>query len=112
MKYNNKIEKSRGDIFKDIGVAHPKRAMFRAQVMARITEIIKDCGMTQKEASKLLGLPQSKISCLMNGKLSMFSLGHLFEILNALDSDVEIIIKPKTDEGKNASTHVLLVTTA
>jgi predicted XRE-type DNA-binding protein len=112
MKKHIKIKKSSGNVFKDIGVAHPKRAMFRAKVMARIAQIIKDSGMPQKEASKLLGLPQSKISCLMNGKLSMFSLEHLFEILNALDSDVEIIIKPKTDEEKIASTHVLFVAPA
>jgi len=43
----------------------------------------------------------------MNGKLSNFSMDHLFELLNALDSDVEIIIKPKTKEEKNATTHVL-----
>ena len=112
MKNRTKIKKSSGNIFKDVGVAHPKRTMFRAKVMSRIAEIIKDSGMTQKKASKLLGLPQSKISCLLNGKLSMFSLEHLFEILNVLDNDVEIIIKPKTDEEKIASTHVLLVATA
>ena len=44
----------------------------------------------------------------MNGKLSMFSLDHLFELLNALDRDVEIIIKPKSKEEKFATTHVLL----
>ena len=45
----------------------------------------------------------------MNGKLSNFSMDHLFELLNALDSDVEIIVKPKTKEEKSATTHVLQV---
>jgi len=44
----------------------------------------------------------------MNGKLSMFSIDHLFELLNALDRDVEIIIKPKTKDEKSATTHVLM----
>jgi len=47
----------------------------------------------------------------MSGKLSMFSLEHLFELLNALDRDVEIIIKPKTKEEKFATTQVLVTTT-
>lgn len=111
MKHHNKIKKSSGNVFRDIGVSHPNRAMFRAEVMARIAEIIEERGMTQKEASKLLGLPQSKISCLMNGKLSAFSMEHLFEILNALNSDVEIIIKPKTTEERVASTHIILAAT-
>ena len=79
--------------------------------MSRIADIIHERGLTQKRASVLLGIPQSKVSCLMNGKLSMFSLDHLFELLNALDRDVEIIIKTKTRQEKFATTQVLLATT-
>ena len=104
-----KVHRGSDNVFADIGVAHPERVMARAQIMSRISEIIKDRGLTQKKASELLGIPQSKISCLVNGKLSMFSLDHLFELLNALDRDVEIIIKPKTKDEKFATTQVLLV---
>ena len=105
-----KVHRGSDNVFADIGVAHPGRVMARAQIMSRISEIIKDRGLTQKKASELLGIPQSKISCLVNGKLSMFSLDHLFELLNALDRDVEIIIKPKTKDEKFATTHVLMAT--
>jgi len=37
-------------------------------------------------------------------------LDHLFEILNALDKDVEIIIHPKRTGEKWAETHVWLKT--
>ena len=105
---SEKITKGSENIFADIGVAHPERVLARAHVMFRISEILKERGLTQKKASKLLGIPQSKVSCLMNSKLSMFSLDHLFELLNALDRDVEIIIKPRTKEEKVATTQVLL----
>ena len=108
MSTKEKIHRGSGNVFEDIGVAHSERVMARAQIMSRVADIIKERGLTQKEAAALLDLPQSKVSCLMNGKLSMFSLDHLFELLNALDSDVEIIIKPKTKEEKFATTHVLL----
>ena len=108
---STKIHRGSGKVFADIGVAHPERVLARAQVMSRITELIKGRGLTQKEAGTLLDLPQSKVSCLMSGKLSMFSLEHLFELLNALDRDVEIIIKPKTKEEKFATTQVLVTTT-
>ena len=108
MNKDEKIHRGSGNVFADIGVSHSERVFARAQIMSRISEIINERGLTQKEASKLLNLPQSKISCLMNGKLSMFSLDHLFELLNALDQDVEIIIKPKTKNEKVATTHVLL----
>lgn len=96
------------NVFVDIDVSYPQITLARAQIMSRIAEIIKERGLTQKEASGLLGLPQSKVSCLVNGKLSMFSLDLLLVLLNRLDRDVEIIIKPKTKEEKSASTNVLL----
>lgn len=108
MNTKEKVHRGSDNIFADIGVAHPERVMARAQIMSRVAEIIKERGLTQKEASELLGLPQSKVSCLMNGKLSVFSLDYLFELLNALDRDVEIIIKPKTKNEKIATTNVLL----
>ena len=108
MSTREKIHRGSSNVFADIGVAHPQRVLARAQIMSRIAELIKERRLTQQKASKLLGIPQSKVSCLMNGKLSMFSLDHLFELLNALDRDVEIIIKPKTKEEKSATTQVLL----
>ena len=110
MSTKEKIHRGSDNVFADVGVAHPERVMARAQIMSRVSDIIKERGLTQKEASELLSIPQSKVSCLMNGKLSMFSLDYLFELLNALDRDVEIIIKPKTKEEKFATTHVLLAT--
>ncbi|MDP2940247.1 MAG: helix-turn-helix transcriptional regulator [Candidatus Omnitrophota bacterium] len=107
MKTKEIIHRGSKNIFADIGVAHPERVHARAQVMFLISEIIRKRGLTQKQGAEILGIPQSKVSCLMNGKLSNFSLDHLFELLNALDSDVEIIIKPKTKEEKIATTHVL-----
>ena len=108
MRTRESIHRGSGNVFADIGAAHPDRVLARAQVMSRISEIIKERGLTQKDAAEVLGIPQPKISCLMNGKLSMFSLEHLFEFLNALDRDVEIIIKPKTKQEKFATTQVLL----
>jgi len=109
MRTKEKVYRGSGNVFADIGGVYPGRTLARAQIMSRIAEIIKERHLTQKEASGLLGIPQSKISCLVNGKLSMFSLDHLLVLLNKLDRDVDIIIKPKTKEERVASTHVLLV---
>ena len=109
MKTKGIIHRGSDNIFADIGVDHPERVQARAQIMFLIAEIIKKRGLTQKQTATILGIPQSKVSCLVNGKLSNFSMDHLFELLNALDSDVEIIIKPKTKDEKSATTHVLQV---
>jgi len=105
---NNKKNKtlSRTNIFKDLALPHPERLLARAKVMLCAAEIIQKRGLTQKEASEILGIPQSKVSCLMNGKLSMFSMDHLFEILRALDRSIEIVIKPT--DGQSKTTHISL----
>ena len=109
MKTKETIHKGSDNVFADIGVTHPERVQARAQVMFLVSDIIKKRGLTQKQAAAILGIPQSKVSCLVNGRLSNFSMDHLFELLNALDTDVEIIVKPKTKEEKSATTHVLQV---
>ncbi len=78
MSIKEKVYKSSGNVFADIGLPHPERVLARSQIMIRIKEIIKGKGLTQKQTAELLGIPQSKVSCLMNGKLSQFSLDHLF----------------------------------
>lgn len=105
---SEKITRGSSNVFQDIGVSDPERTLIRAQIMSRITEIIKERGLNQTQAGKILGLTQSKVSNLMNGKLSVFSLEHLLRLLNALERDVEIIIKPKSPYEKVATTSVLL----
>jgi predicted XRE-type DNA-binding protein len=107
MSRNGRIYRSSGNVFADIGVSHPERVQARAEIMFLIAQIIKRRGLTQKQAAKLLGIPQSKVSCLVNGKLSMFSMDYLFQLLNSLGNDVEITVKPKTKNERAATTHVL-----
>ena len=112
MAKQEKLYKSSGNVFEDIGSSHPERVLDRAKLMERISEIIEKGGLTQEKAGKILGLPQSKVSALVNGKLSIFSLEHLFELLNALDSDVEIIVKPRTQVERVATTSLVLAALA
>lgn len=105
---SEKIIRGSGNVFKDIGVSDPERRLIRAKIMSFITEIIKERGLNQTQAGKILNLTQPKVSNLINGKLSMFSLEHLFQLLNALEEDVEIIIKPKSANEAMATTSALL----
>lgn len=105
-----KIIRGNNNVFKDLGVSDPERTLIRAKIMSRITEIINERNLTQKQAGKIFNLPQSKVSNLMNGKLSKFSLEHLFKLLTALQYDVEIIVKPKLKTERIATTSVLLAT--
>ena len=106
MNKKTKNNKPAGNIFEQLALPHPQRLLARAKVMLCISEIIRKRALTQKDAALLLGVPQSKISCLMNGKLNLFSLDTLFEFLRALDRSVEIVIKP--NDGTSKNTHISL----
>ena len=108
---SDSVEMSSGNIFADIGDPEPDRTLARAQVMHRIACIIEERGLTQAQAVKQLGISQARVSKLINGKLDQFSLDQLLTLLNKLDRDVEILIKPKAPGAKVGVTRVLLVST-
>jgi predicted XRE-type DNA-binding protein len=96
------IKKSSGNVFADLGIPEPETALAKAELARRINLIIKKRGLKQTEAAKLLGIDQAKVSALGRGCLTGFSTERLFRFLNALDRDVEIIVRPKPASRKQA----------
>lgn len=74
--------------------------------MIEIKRIIKRKKMKQAEVAEILGIPQSKVSILLNDRASGFSTDRLLRFLNALDQDVDITIKPKPKNRERAQTVV------
>jgi predicted XRE-type DNA-binding protein len=65
----------------------------RAELMRAITEHIRSSCMTQTEAAKTLGITQPRISDLMRGKIDMFSLDTLVNMLAAAEIQLEMRLK-------------------
>jgi predicted XRE-type DNA-binding protein len=100
------IEASSGNVFADLDLKHPEELAARAVLAQRIREILAERKLTQVQAASVLGIDQPKVSALVRGKLGGFSLDRLFRFLNALDRDVEIVVRPARRAGK-AGTRVL-----
>jgi len=101
----NKVEKSSGSVFADLELAEVEELETKAQLAHRIGEIIQGRHLTQTDAAEVLGATQPIVSKLMNGQLSGFSLERLVRFLNALDRDVEIVVRrrPRTrDYGRTS----------
>lgn len=96
------VTKSGGNVFADLGISEPEAALAKAELARRINIIIKARGLRQTEAAKLLGIDQAKVSALSRGRLAGFSTDRLFRFLNALDRDVEIVIRTKPTSRKRA----------
>jgi predicted XRE-type DNA-binding protein len=56
---------------------------------------IKDLGLTQVQAAKRLGISQPEVCRLMKGRFTGFSAERLIGLLNALEMDVEIVVRPR-----------------
>lgn len=94
LKKTNPVQKSSGNIFADLGLPHAEEELFKAQLTLRIYRIIRERGLTQVEAGKILGIKQPHVSALMRNRSGTFSLERLMDFLTALGQDVEITVRP------------------
>lgn len=102
----NEIEQSSGNVFADVGLAEAEELQTKAQLAHRIGEIIRGRHLTQAEAAEVLGATQPIVSKLMNGQLHGFSLERLVRFLNALDRDVEIVVRRRPRSRDHGQTRV------
>jgi predicted XRE-type DNA-binding protein len=102
-----RVHESTGNVFADLSLADADDLFAKSGLVHRIAYIIEKRKLTQVQAAALLDIDQPKISNLLRGRLEGFSTERLFRFLNALDQDVEIIIKQKARSSKHAEVRVL-----
>jgi predicted XRE-type DNA-binding protein len=88
------VEKGSGNVYANLGYPDPEDMIVKAQLVTKIADIIRQRGLTQERAAKILGLTQPKISKLLKGQFRGISERRLLRCLTRLGSDVEIIVKP------------------
>ena len=94
------------NVFKDIGSRNPEEKMAKSELVFIINQIIAGKGLTQKEAAKFLGVDQSAISALKNGRLTSFSIEQLFFFLGVLDQHVDIVVRRKSKDFNKKTINV------
>ncbi len=102
------VTKSSGNVFADLGCKNPEELKVKAKIAASINSIVKHRNITQAQAAKVLGISQPQVSDLKRGNLKHFSVERLFDLLNALDRDIEIRIKKKSPRTQREA-HVQVV---
>jgi predicted XRE-type DNA-binding protein len=69
------------------------RLAILSDLMDQLEDHIKRQGWTQKDAAKHLGVTQPRISDLMRGKMSVFSIDAVIGLLTAAGLRVEVRVK-------------------
>ncbi|MGA8501477.1 MAG: helix-turn-helix transcriptional regulator [Candidatus Sulfotelmatobacter sp.] len=89
------VVRSSGNVFADLGLRDAGEKQTRVRLAVAINQIIQARQLSQTAAARLLGVNQPKISAFVNYRLEGFSVERLMHFLNALDRDVEIVIRRK-----------------
>lgn len=96
MKNAIEVEKSSGNVFADLGLPDAKDLHVKAALAMKINDILEQRKLKPKEAAKILGVTQTRVSVLQSGhKLKDFSIDALLTLLTKLDQDVEIVVRRK-----------------
>jgi predicted XRE-type DNA-binding protein len=82
--------KSSGNVFADIGLPDAEASLLKADLIINIAGLIKEKGLTQSQAAKVMGLAQPDVSKLMKGNFAGFSYERIFSFLTALGENVTI----------------------
>ncbi len=84
-------------VFEDLGfeVEEAINLRVRADLMLGLRSYIQKQGWTQKEAAEFFGETQPRISNLMNGEISRFSVDKLINLLGKAGMDVKVEVISK-----------------
>lgn len=100
------VTESSGNVFEDLGLPESDELLAKAELVSKISSIIRGRHLTQTEAAEVLGATQPIVSNLLRGRLDGFSMERLIRFLNALDRDVEIVVKRRPRSRRTAQTRV------
>jgi predicted XRE-type DNA-binding protein len=87
------VHEGSGNVYRDLGFEDAEEMLVKAQLVHKISEIIRSKGLTQTEAAKVLGLTQPKLSGILRGQFRGISERKLIACLTSLGRDVEIVVK-------------------
>ena len=99
------IEKGSGNVYADLGFSDAEEMLIKARLVTKIGDIIKHRKLTQKEAAKIMGMTQGKVSKMLRGQFHGISQTKLIDCLTRLGRDVQIVVGPsrrKKTAGKVA----------
>jgi predicted XRE-type DNA-binding protein len=83
MATKRKITRSSGNVFEDVGFGpdEAEHLRIRSALMATLRQVIQERALTQANAAVLLGVSQPRVSDLMRGKIDLFSIDTLVDML-------------------------------
>ena len=91
-----KVTPSSGNVFRDLGFSEEEaeHLVIRADLLIQIQKIVTARRLKQAPLAKLLQVSQPRVSDLMRGRLHLFSIETLIDMLGRLGVQVRFVVKP------------------
>jgi predicted XRE-type DNA-binding protein len=92
-----KLTRSSGNVFRDLGFSpdEAEHLKVRAELMVNLQKVITGRGLKQAEVAELLGVTQPRVSDLMRGRLDLFSIDTLIDMLARLGIRAKLVLQPR-----------------
>ena len=89
------MTRSTGNVFRDLGFTpdEAERLRIRSDLLIQLQKTIRSQRLKQAEAAKLLGVTQRRVSDLMRGRIDLFSVDTLIDMLARLGIRVRLIFR-------------------
>src|SRR5579885_3582116 len=105
-KTSVRVTPSAGNVCADLNLPNPDEWLAKAELARRISELIEQRGLSQRQAATLLGVKQPQVSAVMRGLLEGFTTDRLFRFLNGLGQEIKIVVHPAARSKKRGSIRV------
>jgi predicted XRE-type DNA-binding protein len=93
-----KMHRSSGNVFKDLGFG-PEEAehlRIRSDLMIEVRKVIERRGLTQARAARLFAVTQPRISNLVRGRIDLFSIDTLVDMLAQAGVRVNVSVQRRS----------------
>ncbi len=87
--------RSTGNVFRDLGFSagEAEHLRVRADLMVELEKAITRRGLTQRQAAKIMGVTQPRVSDLLRGRIDLFSVDTLIDMLARFGITVRLTVK-------------------
>jgi len=91
-----KMARSSGNVFRGLGFSseEAEHLRIRSLLIVHLRRLIEARGLNQSDAAKLFGVTQPRVSDLVHGKIDLFSIDALIDMLARAGVRVKLTLSP------------------
>lgn len=89
------VRRGTKNVFADLGFPDAETHLLKAELMARVQDILEAKRLTQTEAAKITGVSQPDLSRMLKGRFRDISAERIMRMLARLGCAVDIVVKPQ-----------------